>query len=77
MKETWSENALGRKTNGYKQSLEHLRLVEEEKYQLYTFIQYHKLGNSLTGSAKLKGFSKNIQPKLMVKKGGSWYAVDH
>jgi 5-methylcytosine-specific restriction protein A len=34
---TWIIDAKGHASKGFKQSLEHIRLVEEERYKLYTF----------------------------------------
>ena len=37
LSEDWVTNGKGNKSLGYKQSREHIRLIEEENYQLKTF----------------------------------------
>jgi 5-methylcytosine-specific restriction protein A len=69
----------GRRNRGYPQSVEHLRLVDEQGYQLYTFNIMHsdelqdELGN---GPAKIKGFERTITRKWLIREGGNWYAYD-
>lgn len=69
----------GRRTRGYPQSLEHLRLVEEKGYELYTFNITHsdelqdEHGN---GPAKIKVFERTIIRKWLTREGGDWYACD-
>jgi len=76
--EDWESNG-GKKSVGYKQSREHIRLIEEEGYQLQTFpIIYsdeHKdeQGN---GPAKIKGFIPELTRKTLKRVGNSWYASD-
>ena len=43
--EDWQTNEKGRKLPGYKQSREHIRLIEEEGYQLKTFPQIYSDAN--------------------------------
>lgn len=67
----------GRKNAAYPQSLEHLRLVEEQGYQLYTFTLFFsdelqdKDGN---GPAKIKGFERKLVPRSLIRSDGKWYA---
>ncbi|MGY4494887.1 HNH endonuclease [Pseudomonas sp. TE3610] len=69
----------GRRNRGYGQSLEHVRMVEEHGYQLFTFAIRHSderqdaLGN---GPATIKGFDQEVRPKRLVREGGKWYACD-
>ncbi len=64
----------GRKQPGYKQSREHLRLVEEEGYRLMTFAMQGSDANS-TGPAKVKNFTPELEEKVLKREGGNWYAV--
>src|SRR5664279_2602862 len=60
----------GRKSPAYEQSREHIRLVEEEGYQLKTFqMQFSnelqdKDGN---GPAKIKGFTPKLSNRRLIK----------
>ena len=69
----------GRRNRGYPQSVEHLRLVEEKGYQLYTFNITHsdelqdEQGN---GPAKIKDFGRTVTRKWLTREGGNWYAFD-
>ncbi len=57
---------------GRKQSLEHIRLIEEEGYQLKTFpMQYSKTKD---GVAKIKSFDKILDDKNLTTAAGCWYA---
>jgi len=72
--EGWQINRKGRKSKGYNQSREHIRLVEEEGYKLLTFpMQYseHK-----DGTPKIEGFIPELTKKNLIRIGKSWYAVD-
>jgi len=58
---------------GRKQSLEHIRLVEEEGYQLKTFpMQYSE---NEDGVAKIKGFERVLEDKFLAGVSGCWYAL--
>ncbi len=77
--EDWKINARGRKSNGYSQSKEHVRLIEEEGYRLKTFpITYSaaKAGEDGLGPAKIEGFIPVITEKTLTRVGTSWYASD-
>jgi len=79
LSEQWRINTRGRKSTGYDQSREHVRLIEEEGYELQTFpINYsnEKRDQDGIGPAKIKGFSKKLTKKMLTKIGDSWYASD-
>src|SRR5438874_1624246 len=42
--EDWEFNAKGKRSKGYNQSREHIRLIEEERYHLRTFPMQAKVG---------------------------------
>ncbi len=79
LSESWQTDDAGNKKAGYKQSTEHIRLIEEEGYKLKTFpIIYsdaNKDQNGL-GPAKIDGFRPELTEKLLVKVGTDWYAFD-
>ena len=56
-----------------KQSLEHVRLVAEEGYQLKIFPM--EFTTTDEGRAKIKGFEPVLINKQLVKGSGNWYAV--
>jgi 5-methylcytosine-specific restriction enzyme A len=78
--ESWAISKIGRKQPGYTQSLEHIRLIEEEGYTLFTFaMEYDKSQDADSVSpARIKGFSGDLTPKTLRKAltrtGIKWYA---
>ncbi len=60
--------------NGRKQSLEHIDLVENQGYRLKTFLMEY--GQTESGNAKIKSFSKTLEDKLLFGNGGNWYALN-
>jgi len=77
--EDWRINRGGRKSPGYTQSREHIRLVEDEDYALFTFpMEYSEEleGDDGTGPGKIGGFTPKLYRKLLLRVGDSWYAGD-
>jgi len=76
----WAVRA-GKKTRSYPQSLEHLRLVQEEGYQLYTFniIYSDELKDTDgNGPAKIQRMERTLVPRsLILEAGGKWYAAPY
>lgn len=69
----------GRRNNGYAQSVEHLRLVAEQGYELYTFKITHSdelQDEDGVGPAKIKGFERFITRKWLLQQEGRWYACE-
>ncbi len=78
--EEWMYNSKGKKKAGYTQSFEHIRLIEEEGYQLKIFIItpcINTSGVNDAGPARIKDFSRELQIKILKKKGNNWLAVDN
>jgi 5-methylcytosine-specific restriction enzyme A len=76
LSEDWRE-LRGKKSKGYDQSREHIRLIEEEGYRLKTFpMKYVEATDDADGPAKIGGFTRELTEKKVTKIGGSWYAVD-
>lgn len=77
--EDWRINRRGRKSPGFDQSREHIRLVEEDKYRLFTFpMEYSEEleGDDGTGPGKIGGFTPELHPKTLTRVGKGWYAGD-
>lgn len=76
--ENWELSRRGRRQPGYTQSLEHIRLVEEEGYGLHTFpMEYtHSDDEDDEAPSKIKGFTPELTPKTLMKVGDAWYASD-
>ncbi len=73
----WQINRGGRKSPGYSQSREHIRLVEEDAYELYTFPMTYSgelEGDDGTGPGKIGGFIPELHRKSLTKVVRSWYA---
>lgn len=70
----WEFHEDGRKSKGYPQSLEHIRLIEEEGYQLKTFMIQHggEVGNE---PARIIGFTPKLVSRNLIKIGSKWYAT--
>lgn len=69
----------GRKQPGYEQSREHIRLIEEEGYQLKTFpMKYSDEYANADGSgrAKIESFEQVLTDKHLSRDGHEWYATD-
>lgn len=67
-----------RRSPGYSQAREHLRLVEEAQYRLKTFPMQRGVANpdSPSGPAKILGFKPELVEKVLVRIGRSWYASE-
>lgn len=80
LSEDWRRNNRGKKQSAYPQSREHIRLIEEEKYQLKTFSMKHSDANrdeNGLGPAKIAGFIPELKSKYLKKVGVNWYASDN
>ena len=76
----WQFNAHGKKTKGYPQSREHIRLIENENYKLMTFpMKYSdaRKGEDGIGPAKIEGFTPVLSERTLTKIGNAWYAADN
>lgn len=79
LSERWQFNKKGHKQGSYKQSREHIRLVEEEGFKLKIFPQKisdaHKDSNG-DGPAKIDSYTPILIDKYLVKIGEDWFATD-
>lgn len=79
LKEEWRTNDKGRKLAGYNQSREHIRLIEEEGYQLKTFTMIYSDDNKDEegiGPAKIEGFIPKLTNRTLFRIGKEWRGVD-
>ena len=64
----------GRKSKGYEQSREHIRLIEEEGYRLMTFPMEE--GRTEKGAVKIKRIIPVLTEKKLTSDRRAWYAID-
>lgn len=79
MSEEWQKDLSGKKKAGYKQSLEHIRLLEKEGYNLKIFPMKYSAsseGANGLGPAKIGGFEPLIEDRTLMRIEKDWYAVD-
>lgn len=75
----WERNYEEKKSKGYPQSLEHIRLVQEKGYTLKTFPLIYSEKNKNkngVGPAKMDGFFEDLQEKVLEQISDRWYACD-
>lgn len=79
LSEEWETSRRGRRQPGYAQSREHIRLVEEEGYELKTFPMQYSAANEEDGTepAKIEGFTPKLTAKTLLRIGSYWYASDN
>lgn len=70
----WQIKDDGKKNGGFKQSLRHIQLIENEGYSLKTFRIFHSDGNPITGTARIKGFVAKEVDRVLVKEENAWFA---
>lgn len=79
LSEDWHISRRGRKQPAYEQSREHIRLIEEEGYQLKTFQMVYSDANqdeNGIGPAKIERFVPELIIKSLKRVGSNWYASD-
>jgi 5-methylcytosine-specific restriction enzyme A len=73
----WEYDAKGNVAKGYKQSLDHLRLIEKEGYKLYTFPMQPAEGTwQQDVIPKIKKFTPELTAKKLVRVGDEWFATE-
>lgn len=75
--EEWAQDSNGIKNKGYKQSREHIRLIEEEGYKLKTFPMklFDARGNR--NRPQIESIEPVLSSKFLKKEGINWYASDN
>lgn len=79
LSEEWKITPKGRKNQSYNQSLEHIRLIQEEGYQLETFpmiIADDTPRKERNGPAKIKEIIPKLSSGFLTKVGVGWYAAE-
>ncbi len=69
LEDDWKKTSTGRNAPGFNQSIEHIRLIEEEGFQLYTFRLFKSDPNAdrKGAAAKLWKIEKILRRKLLVR----------
>lgn len=74
---SWETDARGRISKGFSQAREHIRLIEDEGYRLYTFpMQPVEESWQDAAVAKIKSFTPELTLQNLVRAGGDWFAVE-
>lgn len=79
MDDTWEFSRKNLRNPAFRQSVEHIRLIQEEGYELNTFSitrserQQDEFGDE---PSKIKSFIPQLETKKLVKDGTKWLAVD-
>lgn len=74
----WKTGRTGGQSKSYKESREHIRLIEEEGYQLKTYpmvFSDEKQDREGNGPAKIKHFEPYLTTKRLVRKEDSWFST--
>ena len=75
----WQLSQKGRKQPAYEQSREHIRLIDDEGYQLKTFPMIYSDANKDEegiGPGKIEDFIPKLTSKSLKRIGNNWYASD-
>ncbi|MDQ2986189.1 MAG: hypothetical protein M3R13_05640 [Armatimonadota bacterium] len=75
--EGWERNPKGRRNPGYTQAREHIRLIEDEGYELRTFPMFYsdeRQDRNGEGPATIAGFRPELTRKRLVRDGDAWFA---
>jgi 5-methylcytosine-specific restriction protein A len=76
--EGWERGDNGRKKPAYSEAREHIRLIEEEAYELQTFpmlFSDEAQDRHGQGPARIGGFIPNLTTKRLIREGDCWYAI--
>jgi 5-methylcytosine-specific restriction protein A len=73
----WEIAAKGNASKGYRQSLEHIRKIEEYGYNLYTF-PMQPVDDTWRDDVipKIKSFTPRLTAKKLVRVGDEWFATE-
>ena len=76
LSEDWELSRRGRRSLGYPQAREHIRLIEDEGYSLKIFPMKYSRSTEEDGlgPARIDGFTPLLTDKILLKVGRSWYA---
>ena len=76
LSDDWQSGPNGRKSPGYKQSRDHIALIEKGGYELLTFPIIHTAANpkAIKSPSRIKAFSPVLTRASLLKVGNAWYA---
>jgi 5-methylcytosine-specific restriction protein A len=77
LSEDWAISRKGKRQASYRQSREHIRLIEEQGYQLKTFPMEHASADESdqTAPARIRRFTPRLTDRALGRVGTSWYAM--
>jgi len=76
--DAWEYNPNGKRQNAWSQSREHIRLVEDEGYQLFIYKMIcanPEEANKGNGPRRILGFEPDIMPVTLIRDQTDWIAV--
>lgn len=78
LSDAWERGEDGRRRSGYSQSLEHIRLIEEEGYDLYTFpmIWTDKKRGAHESGSSIQDFDPTLSKRSLIRVGSRFFASD-
>jgi 5-methylcytosine-specific restriction protein A len=75
--ERWLTNRRGKKSSGYEQSRNHIRLIEENGYTLMVFpMKWTEDASDAEAPPRIGGFTPEVRPRTLARIGDSWYATN-
>jgi 5-methylcytosine-specific restriction enzyme A len=75
---SWEINVKGDKSRGYKQSLKHIHLIQDDGYKLYTFpMRAEESTLQDYGIHKIDFFTPELTQKDLLQIGDDWFAGDN
>ena len=73
LSQEWEIGEAGRKQPAYRESLEHIRMIEEEDYRLMTFAM--KSTRDSDGRISIESFDRSLEENILRREGTDWYAI--
>ena len=75
--ERWRTNRRGRKSAGFEQSRNHIKLIEESGYKLLVFpMQWEEDSDDEEAPPRIGGFTPEVRSRTLERIGDSWYATN-
>ncbi|MGJ8697765.1 MAG: DUF3883 domain-containing protein [Verrucomicrobiaceae bacterium] len=72
----WRLSAKGHRTSGYSQSLDHLNLIENHGYRLFTFpMELDQAGREEHDPASIKSIVPQLEEKKLLQRDNQWFAI--
>lgn len=74
LSQEWERGGTGRKKPGYRESLEHIKMVEEKGYRLMTFAMKSTIDSD--GKINIESFERGLKECVLRREGTNWYAIN-